>query len=64
MTGPQQERFLTELRHSGNIAFACRAAGVTRSQALADRDTSKAFQGRWAWAARLAREALEERIAG
>lgn len=59
----ERERFLAELAISGNIQFACVAAGVTRKTAYWERSRNPAFEAEWRRAAAVAAARLSERIA-
>lgn len=63
MTADQKRWFLTELGRSGNLSFACKAAGCNRAQAYADRAMSTNFDLLWVEAARHARATLAAAIA-
>ena len=58
----REELFLTELAHSGNVAFACVAARTSRRDAFDWRLRHPDFERRWRAAESEAREAFEERL--
>lgn len=62
ITVDQKARFLNELSVTGNVGFACRAAGVERRAMYALRHGDHVFGGLWRRAVDVARTALEERM--
>lgn len=47
MTDEQRDRFLDELGVSGNLAFACRAGGISYTEALEARRLDRTFEMLW-----------------
>lgn len=62
MNVEQRRRFLLELQFSGNVNFACRAAGVDRRAAYEVRHEDPVFENLWRRTVDKARKGLEERI--
>jgi hypothetical protein len=55
-------RFLDELRATGNVAFACAAADITRAAAYDERENNEAFERAWRDAVARARRDLLTRL--
>lgn len=62
MTEKQRSLFLAELSRTGNVAFACAAADVSRATAYEYRDSSPSFEQQWRDAATKARLELERAV--
>lgn len=62
MNAEQRRRFLLELRHSGNVNFACYAAGCDRRTVYAVRRDDRVFEGLWRKAVDAARVDLDARL--
>jgi hypothetical protein len=54
VTAAQRRLFLSELAVSGNLAFACHAASVSRREAYSARERYLGFEKEWRRAERLA----------
>lgn len=62
MSQEQRRRFLLELQYSGNVNFACHAAGIDRRTAYATRKDDEVFEQLWRRAVENARAYLEQRM--
>lgn len=61
VTATERARFIAELEVTGNVTFACEAAGITRSAAYDEREACPDFDLAWRAAQGRARRALELR---
>lgn len=61
VTSWQRGRFIEELEVSGNVAFACAAAGITHAEAHDEREHQPLFEQAWRLAQARARRDLEAR---
>lgn len=64
MSGTERARFLAELEATGNVAFACAAADVSRSVAFDERELFPSFEHAWRAAQERARRARVGTVTG